>query len=222
MTEETGPRLTLRPRRATPSDVRWAQRADELEYNALSRVRSTAEKWTASLGAILGLGGTVLLVKGREDISTLETTYQVLVGVVLLAALGVALAATVVGGLAAQGTPRNVRWPSGTKLRRWEREQALSAIGRLRTSRVLAIVAVGLIVVAVGLTWFGEAESTSKPPTVVVLQESGSVLCGRLVAGETAGAVQLSTTDGGATALQGGDVVSVVPVSGCPATGGTQ
>jgi hypothetical protein len=217
VTGEPSPALILRPRRASPSDVRWAQRVDDLQFDALTRVRATAEKWAASLAAILGVAGTVLLVKGRADITTLETGYQVLVAVVIFAALVVAVVATFYAALAAQGTPKDVNWPTGQKLRRWEREQALSAISRLKTSRVLSIIAIGLVVLAVGLTWFGEARPASATPaTVLVLRKAAEPLCGELVAGKTAGAVRLSPKNSSAVTLVAMDIESVVPVSACP------
>ena len=201
--------------------MRWAQRADELEFDALTRVRATAEKWAASLAAILGVAGTVLLVKGRGDISTLTTGYQVLVAVVIFAALVVAVVATFYAALAAQGTPQDVKWPSGAKLRDWERQQSLSAVRRLKTSRLLAIVAIGLVVLAVGLTWFGEANPPSATPaTVLVLREAAEPLCGELAAGDTAGEVRLSSQSTPAVTLAADDIASVIPVSGCPAPKG--
>lgn len=217
MTEEAPPPIVLRRRRATPSDVRWAQRVEDLEFDALSNVRSTAEKWAATLAAIIGLGGTIIFVKGRDDVSRLTTGYQLVIAVVIFAALVTALVATVFAALAAQGTPREVAWPSPGELRKWQRDEARKAIGHLRTSRILAVVVVALLAIAVGLTWFGAAKPASPAPaTVLVVRKVGTPLCGRVV-DSGGGAVSLIPQNSPAVMLDGADIQSLVLISSCPA-----
>jgi hypothetical protein len=141
--------------------LRWEERAEELELRSLEFVRSAAEKWAASLAAILALFGTVLVVKGGDDISRLSSGYKVAVAVLLLLGFAAASYATWQAALAAQGTPEELQWPTGPNLRRWERDRALSAKRQLRRSRLVTWLAVIFLVFAVGLTWFGESASTA-------------------------------------------------------------
>jgi hypothetical protein len=211
------PGIVLRPRRATPSDVRWAERADELEFETLTRVRAASEKWAASLAAILGLTGAVFVVKGRDDVSKLDTPYQVAVGILLLVALIVAAIATYLAARAAQGTPTDVKWPNGGKLRRWEHEEALAARKHLRASRVLALVTVSIVVLAIGLTWFGEAKPASADSSaVVILRATGAPLCGTLISARGPGEVALDAGDAPPVALPAATLRAIVPVAGCP------
>jgi hypothetical protein len=208
---DPGPEI-VGPADVGPAEVRWEKKAEELEFEALANVRAGAEKWAASLGAVLGLTATVLVVKGREDISELSDRTQVAVGLILAVALVLAVIATVLAAYAAQGTPKDLKWPSGPKLREWERNEALTAKGQLATSRVVTLVAVVAIATAAGLTWFGP-EAPSSGSTVLLAPESGIPLCGALVNGEQGLELEVEKV---ARALPPGPYSSVLGVERCP------
>lgn len=202
-------------RRTSPSDLKWEEKADQLEFDALTRVRSAAEKWAASQAAIIGLLGTIMLVKGREDIGELTTLNQVVVALLLAGALLLALVAAYLTALAAQGTPEQVQWPSGPRLRAWEREQALQAKKRLKLSRILTVLTVACLVLAVAVTWFGDAKKETSSPSVVVLRADGAAVCGELAAGAD-GALTVKPAKGEPLPVTGSDVSSLTAVDGCP------
>jgi hypothetical protein len=210
------PPFIVRWRRGALSDLKWEERSEQLEFEALTRVRAAAEKWAASLTAILGLFGTVLLVKGRDDISKLTVTFQVLVGLVLLAALVTAAVAAYLAALAAQGTPEEVRWPSGPALRQWEREQALLAKGRMKTSRRVTGITLALLVAAVALTWYGPPDDEESGQNVLVVPAAGAPVCGKLRLGP-ARMLEVQPA-GGASALvlTGSQVATVTALEECP------
>jgi hypothetical protein len=210
-------KLVLRPRRVTPTDLRWAERADDLQFEALSLVRAAAEKWAASLLAILGLTGTVLVVKGREDLTELDLLYQVVVAVLLLLGVGAAAVATFLAARAAQGTPEEVKWPSGAKLRRWEHDQARKARRKLMWSRRVTLMAVAFIVLAVGVTWFGEGGESAASASAIVQTADGVTVCGKLAKAAGPGNVRLAVRDGDSTThVQMGGARSIVSVTACP------
>jgi uncharacterized integral membrane protein len=212
------PTFVLRPRRVSPTDLRWAERADELEFETLDRMRRAGERWAATLGAILGLAGSVFIVKGRDDVAQLSPAWQAVVGGLLLAALLVAVLATLLAARAAQGTPRKIAWPTGGKLRAWERSEALLAQRCLRASRALALAAVVLVASAVGVTWFGSGEEEADGRTLLVLRSRGEPLCGTLLA-QTADGIRL-TRDGALPArLRAADIRAVLSVNRCPVSG---
>lgn len=210
-------KLVLRPHRVTPTDLRWAERADNLQFEALGLVRAAAEKWAASLLAILGLTGTVLVVKGRDDLTELDFLYQVVVAVLLLLGVGAAAVATFLAARAAQGTPEEVTWPSGAKLRRWEHEQARSARRKLMWSRRVTLVAVAFIVLAVGVTWFGEGSDSAASASVIVQTADGVTVCGKVADAAGPGNVHLAVRDGDSTThVQMREARSIVSVTACP------
>jgi hypothetical protein len=216
MTEETEPTFVLTPRRASLDDLRWAERADMLELETLPRLRTTAERWTATLGAILGLTGSIFALKGRDDVSALTSGGQALVGVLLLVAFVLGVAGTFLAARAAQGTPRKVAWPNGAKLRRWELEEALLAQRCLRASRILALATVVLVAGAVAVTWFGDRDAAAADPsTLLVLRDDGDPLCGTLVA-KTPRGLRITRAGHRPVLQHAGDVRTIVPLERCP------
>jgi hypothetical protein len=199
-----------------PSDLKWEEKAEQLEFESLTRVRGAAEKWAASLGAILGLLGTVLLVKGREDITRLTTLFQVLVAGSLLIALACAAIAIYLAALAAQGTPAELRWPIGSRLRTWERAEALKAKRRLKKSRWLTGAVVGILALAVGLTWFGDAQSTETSSNVLLVRKLAPPVCGKLELSPSK-ALQVKPSDHTAVPIEDADVSVIAIVDDCPA-----
>lgn len=160
----SGPRppLRLTPKRLTASDLEWEIRAEQLQFEALGSVRSTAEKWAASVGAIFGIVGTVLVVKGRDDITDLKTGYQIAAGVLLLVAIVAAAWALFAAAAAAQGTPEEMGWTSGPRLRAYERRRAREARGQLKQSRIATVAGIVALLLAICVTWFGETKPKPK------------------------------------------------------------
>jgi hypothetical protein len=198
--------------RVGTSDLRWEKKAEELEFEALASVRAAAEKWGASLIAILGLVSTVLVVKGAEDITKLSSQNKVLVAIGLGIALIAAFWAAYQAAMAAQGTPKDLVWPSGASLRAAEREQALKAKRSLLESRVATGIAVILMAGAIALTWFGN-QPESSGSTVLVTPAAGTPLCGKLVNGSSGLEIEAGSSR---KVLPAGPYNTVTEVEACP------
>jgi hypothetical protein len=195
-----------------PADLRWEKKAEELEFEALAKVRGAAEKWGTTLTAILGLVSTVLVVKGAEDVTKLSSNGKLAVALILGAALVCAVAAAAFAAFAAQGTPKELGWPSGRTLRRWERSQALKAKGQLRVSRSATILAVILMATALGVSWFGARAETSGS-TLLFTPAQGKPLCGAVVNGGSE--LELEVGDA-KVKLPEGPYNTVTAVGACP------
>jgi MFS family permease len=193
--------------------LRWEEKVEQLEFEALDRVRTTAEKWAVSLGGILGLFSTLLLVKGPSDIGGLTRDFKVIVGVVLVLALLAAVLAVYLAGLAAQGIPETVAWPSGAELREWERNQAKRAKARLRRSRQLTVPAVGLVIGAIALTWYGP-RPPARTPTAVTVPVRDVAMCGNLLPRRKAIAIRSTRAKG--SPANGASAGDLVVVAKCP------
>jgi len=198
---------------ASALDARWEKRAEELEFEALAKVRGAAEKWAATLGALLGLVGTILLVKGPEEIAELPTTAQIVVGALLSLALIAAVGATVLAAFAAQGTPEDLKYPSGSKLREEERKWAKEAKGKLSRSRLATLCAVGFIALAVFAAWVWPQSSSTSGATVLFTPAQGQPLCGVLANGPDS--LELTIGDN-RVALPPGPYDNVITVEACP------
>jgi hypothetical protein len=214
MSNSPAPQITG-PGKVTPDLLRWEQKLEDEQFNALQTVRGVAEKWTASLGAIIGLASAVLIVKGREDIGELALGFQIVVAVLLLLAFVGALAATVLAAYAAQGTPTELKWPTAEKVRDAEHAAAMKAKGRLRKSRELALVVACLMAIAVAFTWFGETKDESPSPSVLFTESGGALECGTLGRSDD-GALQVTSGKEKAVPFAPGEGSAVVVVPSCP------
>lgn len=193
-------------------EARWEKRAEELEFEALGKVRGAAEKWVATLSGLFALVGTILLVKGPDEVAELPDGAQRLIGILLAIAFILAVVATVFAAYAAQGTPERLERPSGTALRRQERESAETAKTRLSRSRFITLVAVFLVASAVAAAWVWPAPENSGS-SVIFTPVNGTPLCGALVNDQSGLAIEV---DKMRTPLPDGPYDNVVPVDDCP------
>lgn len=195
-----------------PGDRKWAEKAQELEFNALENVKKAADKWATTIGSLTGLLGIITLIKGPEDIQGLTPLFQGLVGLFLFLTLSFAFASMYLAALAAQGEPHSI-WATGPDLRRNSGIAAEKAVKRLAASRKWVIPAVVALTIAVGLTWFGQRKSDVKPTSAVVVQKSGVVLCGEITVNGQGG-LQLKPKDNPVSDLN--KVATLIIVDECP------
>jgi len=207
----SGPPRIVGTAKVTAYDRRWEELAGELEFEALPRIRSVAERWGASVAAVTSAFGIAGLVGGRDALSELEDAYATAAGLLFGLALLLALAAIVLAALAAQGTPKRMRSPSGADVRAWYAASARRAANQLLASRICAVVSVLVLAVGIGITWFAPSgESAAAPTVVAVTTRSGAISCGELHASGQA------TIAVGTATLPVRDVVSIVPTGTCP------
>ena len=87
-------------------------RAETLSFDALSTIRSTAEKWTATIASILAIFTVVTLIKGPEDVTKVKgdfgsISYEnlILIGLVIATVLAIIVVANAAGG-----PPKEFKW----------------------------------------------------------------------------------------------------------------
>src|SRR4051812_13016645 len=86
----------------------WAEKAAELQRDALPSLRTSAEKWAATLTGVLSVVGLAALIEGADTFDDLQDLEQTLAK---LAFFGAGVLALVATGLAAQAAHQ-----SGKKL----------------------------------------------------------------------------------------------------------
>src|SRR6476620_6625836 len=96
------------PRAQTQDDRKWAEKAQELEFTALDRVKAAAEKWGTSITGLTGVFGTITLIKGPDDISALVWWAKGVVVVALGLAVYFACRSIYLAAIAAQGIPSGI------------------------------------------------------------------------------------------------------------------
>ena len=146
---------------ATPHDRLVAAARLRLPVDELPRIRATALAWRNGLAALLaGLIGFGL-IKGRSDIGQLQQPWQLVVG-------GLLVLSFLAGGAAAACLLRAAHGPPGSvdadevideaaddPLGNADRVEALIAANALTWGVVMAYCCAGLLVLAVGSTWYG-------------------------------------------------------------------
>lgn len=157
---------------------RWAQRAQELKFTQLDAARKQAEGWRTGLAGLTTLLGAVLIVKGRDTITTLTPGFRW--GVVLLLGTGLALlvAATLLAVRATSGRPGQDILLSGESLRSWTQAEVKRIAVVIRWAAWLATIAVGCLAVAIGGTWLGPEAKPDSP--LMDVRHSGGHACGEL------------------------------------------
>jgi hypothetical protein len=162
------------------STKRWAQVAEDLEFEQLASARKLAEGWRTGLASLTALLVAVTIIKGPESITDLdEWTRYVVVGL-----LAVAFVLLVVGSLAAtraaSGQPGAEIFLDGDTLRTWTFNEARSIqrdIARATRSMLFGLVALAL---AIGLSWLGPRARLATP--LVTVERDGIRTCGTLLA----------------------------------------
>jgi hypothetical protein len=67
----------------TLDSKRWLVRAQQLKFSQLDVARARADSWRTALATLTTLLTGVLVIKGKDNLSTLTTPYQVLVAIML-------------------------------------------------------------------------------------------------------------------------------------------
>ena len=207
-----GPHGSGTPRPPELAEVEWERKRAELVADALPRIHSSAEKWGATIGVLTGVFGAAGFIKGREEISKLETWVQWVIGLGLGLAVALAVTGIVTAALAAQGTTVTIRgtqdfWTSYANATE-------NAASYLKASRWLVVSALIPLAIAVGFELFGPAK-TSPGTAVLAVPKAGAITCGEL-ATDAAGALVLRPVGNGKEELPLTDVEDVTVIDSCP------
>jgi hypothetical protein len=192
----------------------WQGKLDELDRTQLDTVRATAAKWQGTISTLLGVFGTVAFVTGANTIEKLAPDDADTARFAVTAAAALALGAVLSATYAAQGLPRRHKNPDWPWLEKQSREQAGKALTWLRVSQVLAILAVGLVVVgSVVVLWSSPAKQAAPPANALVRVADGSVRCGAVTTSD--GTVGVKFPDGTTVRLGAANQL-VTTVATCP------
>ncbi|GAA1007906.1 hypothetical protein Aple_044240 [Acrocarpospora pleiomorpha] len=189
---------------------RWAMLAQDLTFEQLATVRKQAEGWRTALAGLTALLSTVLIIKGRDSVTSLATVPRWTATALLGLAFAMLIVATLSSVRAASGNPGTEILLTGEELRTWTQTE-VRHVGRLiYRATLFTITALALLALAVGITWLAPSAQTDRP-LIEVLNTSGRV-CGELV-GTADGALILKTAKLRQVPLIA--VTSVTPVTAC-------
>jgi hypothetical protein len=157
----------------------WAQRARQLQFGQLDAVRKQAETWRNGLAGATALVGAVLVVKGKDDFTRLDTPYAVGVPLVLGFALLLLLTATALAVYAAAGEPGDRFTLNGETLRAWTEVEIEDAWRSIARARALTGIGITLIVAATVTAWFAPVKAPETP--LVRIHAEDVQVCGKLL-----------------------------------------
>lgn len=170
---------------------------------ALTRGRATS--WAKGIGALLAAGLTFSLVKGRSELTDLAPGFAVAVGVLLIAAIAVATVAVYFLLSAAYGRLGDV--PPETT----DHTLAVQTMDDLRSGLRWAVLGVVVLLLSVGVTWFGPA---ADGPSLQVVHAGGTSWCGEPI--RTDGGILTLEVDGQEVQLDLAEVAQLLPLASCP------
>jgi hypothetical protein len=174
---------------------RWAQLAQELQFSQLDIARKQADTWRTGLATLTTLLTAILVIKGRDDLSTLTTTAQVVVAALLGLALLLLLTATMWVSRALAGPPGEEILLTGEDLQDWTNGEVRKISRALRWAPGLAAISVVVVAAAIGVTWFAPAAQGTSAPLVQITETGGQITCGTFI-GETRRQVILTVVAG--------------------------
>lgn len=192
-------------------DKRWAQKAQELKFTQLDSARKQAEGWRTGLSGLTALLSAALVLKGRDNITTLATEARWTVVVLLGMALAMLVTATLLAVRAASGRPGQEHLRTGERLQRWTRQEIRRIAQAIRRAAWLATLAIACVAAAIGTTWLAPAAKPA-PALVEVRYQTGRE-CGKLT-GADSRSLTLKTT-GRTDSIALDTMVSVRPVRRC-------
>jgi hypothetical protein len=198
----------------------------KLEQAKLANIHAISARWATTVGSLVSVSGVFLLVQERDAITGLTMSRQVIVAVLLGAALVGALVTTMTTVLLARDEPAPSSNTSNGLVRRilawFGNRESLMWLKRhspwhwlpsnlLGASMKAAILTIALLFLATMVVWFGERKGADEQ-SYWVHHSDGSISCGTLVKDHDG---KLGLAGRGVTiALT--DVAEISEVNGCP------
>lgn len=178
----------------------------------LKSIRTAATSWTTTVSAMVGISIIIGLLKGSSSSVQTSLPTQILFALAFFLTLLAAVASIYNAASASIGEPQsNIDVNPGPYFRKII-TNTQTARNQLVLSKRLAIVAVIFLFLTIFFSLFDLFASGPAGTTVLAVQRSGSVVCGKLTRAQ---AGQVSLTNNGQT-ITLNDVISLTVVPSCP------
>lgn len=187
-----------------------------LAKSELERVRKAGDSWRTALAGLITLIAAFSVLEGTKAVPKLSSFWPIVAAV----AAGVGLAAAVIGALlaarAAYGSPGEeiqVGQPGAAEaVANWHATEARRAAGAIWWARIATVTSLGLLVFAVGITWFAPKE----PDAVVrVSHTGGDPVCGTIKSANQDGIV-ITDADKRDHTIPLASLAGLSPLADCP------
>jgi hypothetical protein len=196
----------------TLDQKRWLVRAQQLKFSQLDVARARADTWRTGLATLTTLLTGILVVKGKDDVSTLTTPFQVLAAILLGVALVLLLWATLWLSRALAGPPGEEFLLTGEQLEQWTQGEVRKIERVLFWAPGMAAASVLIVAAATAVTWFAPTQPATQGELVQVTESTGEQHCGQLAG--TARHDLILTAPAALVPLSA--VTAITPVATCP------
>jgi hypothetical protein len=193
----------------------WEQRANDLSRTSLDTVRASATAWAGTTTTLIGVFGTVAVVKGPDTLAQLAgVTRDVVTGLVIGAAV-IASVSVLATAYASRGPTKRFAPLTGLRLALWTRRTTRNARKALLVGQATAVVS-AVCILAAGITAaVGTGNSAASSDTSYLVRTSGGALqCGVLA--RSGGELVLENGSGAVLLALSSGVADVTPVPSCP------
>lgn len=182
----------------------WKQQVLSRNRDQLATVSRAAAVWTGLFASLLGVFGVVSFVGGLRGIDDLVDPWSAVAKAAILIAVALALAATVLAGLASGASVSVTDDSTWDGQRNWVKAQADTAARWLRLSKTVGAGAATLLLFSTAVVLLA-AENQPAPPTVIAVV-GGAAVCG-----------PLTTLEDGGLSVDGTRLVKVTSLTVVPA-----
>ncbi|MGD0704691.1 MAG: hypothetical protein ABSA02_32985 [Trebonia sp.] len=197
-----------------PSPEYWEQRATDRSRTSLDTVRASATAWAATTTTLIGVFGTVAVVKGPDTLAQLAgVTRDVVTGLVIGAAV-IASVSVLATAYASRGPTKRFAPLTGLQLALWTRTTTRNARRALLVGQATAVVS-AVCILAAGITAaVGTSNGAPSDAFYLVRTSGGGLQCGVLA--RSAGTLVLENGSSAVLLNLSSGVASVTPVPSCP------
>lgn len=159
----------------THEDLEWYRRARLLEFDQLTNLRTSAEKWRNGLGALTGTLATVAILKGTDTFRELTPDGRRLAATALGASFFLLIVSSYCAMKAAFGQPKK-KINSGEDLKSWTVAETGKGVKLLRAAQFLTPIALLFLAYGTAITWVDAGQSPKSLLAVVLADDSK--ICG--------------------------------------------
>jgi hypothetical protein len=158
---------------------RWAQLAEDLEFEQLGNARTLAEGWRTGLVGLTALLAVVTIFQGPDTLADLAWWLRYVVVVLLALAFMLLIAGSLTATRAASGAPGEEIYLDADELRSWTFNETKSIQRDIIHAAQYMLCGLAALALAIGLSWLGPRATASGD--LVTVQRDGIRTCGTLL-----------------------------------------
>jgi hypothetical protein len=159
---------------------RWAQLAQDLEFEQLGNARTLAEGWRTGLVGLTALLAAVTIFQGPDTVTGLVEWLRYVIVLLLAFAFVLLIAGSLTATKAASGAPGEEIYLDADELRTWTFNETRSIQRDIVRAARYMLCGLATLALAIGLSWLGPRAANASGGLITV-QRDGIRTCGSLL-----------------------------------------